>query len=685
MRILGALHFADGLVKAPGRHASRLVGGALTAVVPFLVCCSVAATFVYAITIAYGIASGYALPTAAVFHLLPRAGIIASFERYLPYAILLIAVFGVALGWLAKLGFIDPRQVKKGEILVGRLLERWGIFLVLAALLLCLSAGGWSGVVSADNRDYASPAGLMPHSDSSSYFLSPFEEAVSGKWDFVASRRPFAAAFRQLLMMVAGFSYISTLLLQVLLTCVALFAAARAVAQWRGLWCGVAFFSFVYLINRAFLASVWTEPMAVIWALLSIVFLIEAMRLKRAFYALLSLTALTLAELTRMGSMFTIPVFALWVVIAFRDTLGGRVRLVAIASSLLVLLFAGQTVLGRLYGDSAGSVGGNFAYTICGLALGGFWMTCQAALAPQLGSLSTEGARVALAYSKAAQFVHDHPAVILGSMWNNVHAFLADMPMFLLSGYGAGFHPRLLWLLLAFVPGFYLAFHERRRNGELLFWVLMFGSMAASVALVFADDGWRVMFATWPLVAFFFALGLTSPCAVVSLRGREPSPFVRVAAACVAVVVVLAVVSPAVARLWPGAQLARVSAPALRDENPGRVLLVAQSVAGFAVVPDGARGPEGVPALTASEFAKLVRKIRLEPDYGNFLEHALTRLPFAFVTAARMDKAAAQPEQFYIAPVRILAERRPILWRATLGGRIRLEQVHEIVALERIQ
>jgi len=666
------------------RASPRFAGRSLTAIIPFLARCSVAATLVYAVTVAYGIASGYPFPAAAVLKMLPGAKLFASFEPYLPYAILLTAIFGTALGWLATWGVIDPREVRKSEIVAARLLQRWGFFLIFAVLLICISDGGPAGVTSGDSRNYFSPAGLMPHSDGWSYFLSPFEQSISGKWNALASRRPFAAGFRQVTMMMAGFSYVGTLVLQALLTSVVLFAAARAVAQWRGLWCGVAFFSFVYLIDRAFLSSVWTEPLGVIWALLSIVFFVEAMRLKREFYAFLSLVAFALAELTRMGSMFSIPVFALWLAIAFAETPRHRVRLIVISVSLLVLLLGGQTILAGLYGDPAGSVGGNFAYTICGLALGGFWMTCQAALAPQLGSLATEGAAVGFAYSKAAQFAYAHPAVILQAMWNNVHAFLADMPLFLLSGYGAGFHPRLSWLFVLFVPGFYLAFQRRRRNGEFLFWVVMFGSMAASAALVFADDGWRVMFATWPLVAFFFAFGLTSPCTVAPFRNRDPSRFARTAAVCVGAVILFAFIAPAIARVWPGAQLASLADTQFRGGSSARVVLIARSVAGFAVIPDGADAPDKIPALTASQFTELARKIGLERDFGNFLQDALTRLPFAFITAARID-SSPQPEQYYIAPVRILAEHRPIAWRATLGDRIRHAQLNEIVALEGIR
>ena len=128
-----------------------------------------------------------------------------------------------------------------------------------------------------------------------------------------------------------------------------------------------------------------------------------------------------------------------------------------------------------------------------------------------------------------------------------------------MTGFSGVNHPNQAWGLLALIPGLYFALRQRRVHGELALWVLMLSSMVLSASIIFADNGWRVMYVTWPLVALFLSLGFVSPAAV-----RFPAHFRAVLSErggvlLIAVVAALAIATPWVTRLLP-TELARISA-----------------------------------------------------------------------------------------------------------------------------
>src|SRR5690348_14359968 len=269
----------------------------------------------YCATIIYGLMAGYALPTATIFRML-HAHVISRFEDSLSRFALLVALTGTGLGWLAKVRLIDEVQLQQNEIAAMALLRKYGLFISIAAFLLALTcSGGWDDSLVRHYED--SIMGIVPLSDANKYYTSPMQQVLTGHWSAFASRRPVAAGFRELLMMAVNFSEVGTLLVQSILIAAALFVAVLTIARWRGLWSAIAFSALIYLVARPFLSTILTEPLGLFWALISVAFTVEAMRLKSVVHAFLALTALTCSEVTRMGSLFTVPAFALWIAIAF--------------------------------------------------------------------------------------------------------------------------------------------------------------------------------------------------------------------------------------------------------------------------------------------------------------------------------------------------------------------------------
>lgn len=648
---------------------------------PILIRLAIGFASVYAASIAYGFLAGYALPTIAIFSAIPHADLVLRAEKYLPFLTFVTAFAGAALAWLAKWHFADEARVQRNEMTCMRLVRRWGFVLVPMALVMALSEGGWVERSVADVSNYFSIASLVPHSDAGNYFYGAVEQVQTGEWDSVPSQRPFAAAFRQLTMGLAGYSYVGTLLLQTGFIAVALLAAARSIALWRGVWAGIAFCTFIYILLRPFLATVMTEPLSVAWGLLSIMFLVDALRFQQRQYAYLALVCFTFAEITRMGSVFTVPALVLWIALAFAPSLPSRLKVLGIASALVGLVLLTQQLCASLYTSPNVVTGGNFAYVLCGLAAGQDWTACPQMFAQEFGRLTTQRDQAAFLYSKAVELIFHNPEIALGAISQNAANFIQRLPTVMMFGYPGVTHGLQEWGLLALIPGLYAILTFKRAPYELALWVFILISLIISAAIIFADDGARTMYATWPLVALFLSFGFVSPASASTTAYNGAAVSARLGILLISTVAILIVVFPALNRLWPGAEWNRLSKlNALHDDT--QRLLVGPAVTGFIVVADDAPLPNDLPALHASSFVRLVTKV--EEDFGPFADAALEKIPFAFIAAVRSDIAGAQAEQLYVAPIGILKDLSATAWRVRIDDRLHNDHVREITEIQRL-
>jgi hypothetical protein len=308
----------------------------------------VIACIAYAAATLYGWAAGYALPTAMIFRLFPYH--LSVFERGIPYAILLFAAAGASCGWLAALKLVQSPQLLRTETGLMRMWRAWSLPVITCLFLFSLSAGGWSGHVRASDINYMSLAGLVPRSDAGAYFSDAFHQAYWGEWDVFGTRRPLAQAFRQFLVLAAQYSYVGTLLIQVGMLAVLTHLVALSITRWRGIWAGIAFVGFMYLLARPFFPTTLTEPPALICTLFSLVFLVEALRLGSLQHAQIALIGMTLALFIRVGSVLTAPFMIICVAIAFCGTNRARFRAFALACAGLVAVVALNAAVGHLYG-----------------------------------------------------------------------------------------------------------------------------------------------------------------------------------------------------------------------------------------------------------------------------------------------------------------------------------------------
>src|SRR5262249_40120481 len=151
---------------------------------------------------------------------------------------------------------------------------------------------------------YMSIGGLIPHSDGAGYFWDTVHLAYQGDWEIMGSRRPMAAAFRQLTALVVDYSFAATLLVQLALMAPMLYLTAAAIARWGGIWPGIAFAGLAFNIARPYVATTLTEPLGLVCGLFSLLLFVESIRRRSAAHALVGLGGLTTAMLMRMGAFF---------------------------------------------------------------------------------------------------------------------------------------------------------------------------------------------------------------------------------------------------------------------------------------------------------------------------------------------------------------------------------------------
>jgi hypothetical protein len=615
------------------------------------------ATASYLVTIGIGLLQGYALPNTAVFRLLPWTRDLAIYEPATQYVIVFVAMVGSVLSTLA------ASEFRSNEAALIRYWNRYGLLAVSALFLFSLGAT-WSGIPRSEDLQSSAVGGLVPFHDARGYFDLTFGQVITGHWQPLMEQRPFAAAHRSLLMFIAGYSNVCFLFLQALAVAAVTYTATRAVMLWHGLWSGLTFLGLTVALVRPFLITHLTEPLGQFWTLLSVPFVIRFLRGGALVDGAVSFLAITISLLTRMGSMFTIPAFAIWLTwTQSRDAEHLKRALLTITAVLLGCSLVSMTLV-RLYGSGSGFVGSNFSLVICGATHGGDWKTCQSLYENELAKAGSDfsAAQTEFLYAKAWEAFRREPSLVLRRLTEGEQIFAENVVTRVLGGYTMPitppWFPRKTWTLIA-VAGLMITLWRLREQRELSFWMFMWLGLLTSAPFVIFADGWRVLSSIFPLVALFLARGFTTqaglPVPVASGGTRAPT----LALAGLFVTTSLWIAIPGLAH-W----LDPLNAQAFGTVTPHpgeRIVLGRTHMAGFLVVPDDQPVPTEVPSMRRTDFMTAF-------EYsGNQAYQKLTLPPpttsFAFVAA---PNANGTHGYVYLAPPEVLTRRDVPAWRFTV-------------------
>jgi hypothetical protein len=382
--------------------------------------------------------------------------------------------------------------------------------------------------------------------------------------------------------------------------------------------------------------------------------------------ALVAFAMTTLALMTRMGSMFTIPALLLWLVWQFGRGTKAKLRIFATAICILLGILGLNSALKNVYGTGPGPTTGNFYYVLCGLTMGTKWDGCGTKVASEGKSLPVEEeARAKLLYSMAWENFRAKPDVFFGRLADGAELFASRFPDVMWKAYGEAIEkPNWLWRnFLTAVSLTGLLYIATRRAGalELTFWTLLWASIVASSSMVYFDDGARTLAASHPLMALFFAMGLSSPV-FATTKPPVRSRLSRYGALGLLVAAGLFVGVP-----WMAHRFSPVEAlvgGGLFEKQGEAVVFGGRRMSGFLVVSDGVPLRDDVPSLHLADFEAIIEQSGVE-TYQELLHPVVPPLPFGFVFAPRLEKGSLSRFQ-YIVPAEVVERRDVPVWRFKL-------------------
>ena len=607
---------------------------------------------------------GWALPTTALIRWSPIAQKLAYYEPQFGLALLAWAAIGAVTAWFALLVPEGDLIVQKEDKALLHSFRLWGFVIIVCAFVFSISTV-WVGTVRSGDLSSMSFSGLIPFSDAEGYVAGAFDFGKNGIWSDFNLRRPMASAFRTALLFLSGYSYSGMLFLQTCFLAAVSYFATLAIMRWRGFWSGLAFLGLTYTYVRAFVPTALTEPLGLCWALFSIPFFIEAFRTRSLPSALLAFGATTVALMSRMGAMFTIPAVIIWIFWQFGQT--WRQRLAAGFAAVLILggILAANFALTKGYGSGQDITGDNFSYVLCGLTIDTTWEGCPRRIQEEGGQLPAGEAATAKAlYSMAWQNFERNPDVLIRRLLSASYSFLANLPNILFSGYGNVVKARFIVrsaILCVSIVGLFFAVLRRRERGELLFWALLWSSIIASASIVYFDDGNRVLAVSYVIIWLFFAVGFANPMAAAPVNEDNPPRLNRYGIVCFAVMTFLLFGTPWIAhsayKLPPSRQV--IVRQSSSDPNQA-VVFGGRRMSGLLVVPDGYALRSDVPTVNLKTFLEIVKRSRIE-EYQGLVNPQTPTLPFGFVYAPRLDPTDSNFQ--YIVPPEVIERQEVPAWR----------------------
>jgi hypothetical protein len=607
---------------------------------------------VYAASSLYALATGWALPTRALIRWSPVAEWAARNEPYFGYLLLMLAGVGTVTSWLSYDRPV-PEATERGR----QFLWWCGFPIATSAFILCMSAT-WAGVLKPGGSMISSIGALNPFFDAGAYLAAIHDQARDGIWSEVALHRPLAAAFRTTLAFFGNFSLPAMLILQACLVAAATCFAANAIALWRGTWAGLAFFALTYIYARCFVPTTLTEALGLFWALLSIPFFIEAFRSRAAKPALVAYAMTAIALMTRMGSMFTLPLLLVFLIWQFGHGLFAKVRIGVVAICILLGVWGINSLLKNAYGTGTQPTSANFAYVICGLTMGTMWNGCLTKTPSDGKPFSEEsGVRASQLYSMALENFRAKPSVLFYRVATVGEEFFRQFPDVIWRGYNFAI-PEPNWLFrnaLTAICLIGLVFAAQRMTAiELRFWVLLWLSIAGSASIIYMDDGARTLAASHPLIALLLATGFGNRTALA--QAERSSRLSQYGTLGLVVTAALFVCIPWIAH--------RFAAAGVPQKSGEAIVAGGRQMSGYLVVADDQPLRKDVPSIHLASFEVMVAQSNLE-TVQELIHPVVPPLPFGFVFAPRLEKGASSYSEF-IVPAEVLERHTVPRWRFQL-------------------
>jgi hypothetical protein len=455
--------------------------------------------------------------------------------------------------------------------------------LCLLTLLINWSNGG--------TQDVSAIGGVLPYSDAAGYFEGAEHLVYDGRLTPWNERRPFNATFLAARFILTGNNFFGALILQALLTSIALFLATSALFQTHGKTTALLFFAFSFSFVSCCLHRTLSEPLGISLGVLAFALLWSGVANRSLAPYALGTFALALALLARAGAMFALPASVIFAAFLFSESRGKRLAGVLVAlGSIGGAWFINHAII-HLYGTANGTLLSNFSYTIYGLSQGGASWAQGLTDFPQL--VGADDAKIAsFLYRKTFETILTKPHLLAWGLTKSLALGLATFPAHILrlladgSDGGSPWRPThvavtgaLMLPLLGFGAFKLLQLPRRKFDRFHYFLIVQLLAFICSLPFFYLDGGIRLTAATFPFTAatMAFILAALTP-GQHNLENVTVAPRIGIAAfTAIAVVVLVSLLTPKIN------QLAEPAAATTREEcGAGQQQLLIQTGDGSA-------------------------------------------------------------------------------------------------------
>ncbi|MGO8828788.1 MAG: hypothetical protein ACLQT5_06035 [Steroidobacteraceae bacterium] len=242
--------------------------------------------------------------------------------------------------------------------------------LILALLIPALSCStlliAWLGW----KANTLAIGGVIPVSDSASYYISAQTFLREGLLDASGQRRPLNTLLASLWLWLSGDNFKLLLLIQALGFSAAAFLASAAVSALHGFRAGVLLFALLLVFAEPYLPTVLSETNGILFGILSLIgFLCGAYR-RRLFAYCVGAFFLAMALAVRPSAVFVLPCVVVAGAVIFGTTRTRRLMAVVCLVGAVLAPVGISFLLNRTMSHHDGAFNGNLSYSVYGLVSG---------------------------------------------------------------------------------------------------------------------------------------------------------------------------------------------------------------------------------------------------------------------------------------------------------------------------
>lgn len=260
--------------------------------------------------------------------------------------------------------------------------------------------------------------GLLPFSDTSSYYTDALRVVEGYRFSAFSARRPLFPALLTVLLAITNQNLMVSIAVLSTLIALACYLAAREMQRSFGTLPAVVFLFVLFLFYRRISGTTLTENLGLPLGISAFVILWSAARNKKLWQTVIGLLLLTLALNARAGTFFILPALIVWAGFAFREQRRFSVAAALISTAAVACGFLLNMLVFKLIADPGGMVFSNFSYTLYGVVAGGKgWMQILIDH-PELAQLD-DVSRSAQTYALVFETWKAHPFnIVVGALKN---------------------------------------------------------------------------------------------------------------------------------------------------------------------------------------------------------------------------------------------------------------------------